>query len=402
MSIANSDLYETRRGEIARDFMRYFQDFSNGGWYGGEYRQAGPDKPHLLRDEYHQNDRYFSAMFSMAHQLLENAYEDSFAHTYWSMYSLVVDGPKREKDASKWSHLFPEVEQIMSAHGPAVKQAFETVLETCRAHQKTVEETPAGDNGKTITRERSGLTQEQTDKLHDALLTIWAAYPETDPRISEGFDYAVKSPVAKEAFTFNPSIGGVSAFCYGDHGSEDRSDYCLPEMLESYDGQAVKRFDVWKDTKKIQPDDLAAIARQSSANLTSLQQFAIPIAERALASFIGTVSGDHSKSADAARQVFDNLASGATIEEEARKISKGKYGGLAGGYTKWLQKDDHRLQALSVAGHAESYLKFCADIHSGAWFEQEKNRIATLSAQKNLSGWGGKPAASAPVLVPSI
>ncbi len=393
-------LYETRREEIARDFIRYFQDFSNGGWYGGEYRQAGRDKPHLLRDEYHHNDGYFSAMFSMAHQLLQNAYEDSFAHTYWSAFSLFVDGPKKEKDASKWSQLFPEVEQIMSAKGPAVKQAFETVLETCRAYQKTVEETPVGPNSKTITRERSGLTQEQSDKLHDALLTIWAAYPEMDPRISEGFDYAVNSPIAKQAFTFNPSIGGASAFCFGEHGSEDRSDYCLPEMLESYDGQTVKRLDVWKDSQKIAPDDLSAIARQSSANLTTLQQFATPIAERTLASFIGAVSGNRSGGQAEARQVFDNLASGSTIYEEARKISNGKYGGLAGGYTKWLQKDDQRQQALSVAAHAQEYLQFCADIHSGAWFEQERNRIATLSAQKNLPGWGGKPAVSAPAFVP--
>lgn len=401
-TVAESGLYETRRDEIARDFTRYFQDFSNGGWYGGEYRQAGRDKPHLLRDDYHHNDRYFSALFSMAHQLLENAYEDSFAHTYWSMLSLVVPGPEREKNASKWSRLFPEVDQIISAHGPEVKRAFETVFETCRTYQKTVEEIPPGHNGRTITRERNGLTTEQTDRLHDALQVIWQAHPELDPRISEGFDYVMSGPVAKKTFTFSPSIGNVSAYSYGESSSEDRSDYRLPEMLETYDGQALKRLDVWKDSEKISLADVSAIARQTVANLTALQKFAVPIAERALASYVGAVSGDHSKQEASAKQIFDNLASGrSTIEQEAHKISKGKYGGLAGGYTKFLQKDDERLRALAVASHADEFLKFCVDIRSGAWFEQEREKIATLCAQKNLPGWdNNKPAAAAPSPAP--
>ncbi len=395
MSMATTELYETKREEIATDFFRYLHDFSNGGWCGGEYRQQGDSSPHLLREEFHHQDRYLNALFSMARQLLQNACEDSGVHRYTrpniSMRDLVnlVASSDEKKPASQWSKFFPEVEQIISAHGPEVRQAFQTLFDTCRAYEKSVEDTQAH----TITQEVHGITEEQADRLHDALLKIWQAYPETDTRISEGFDYAMHDSAARKVFTFPSPIGGASGYVFGESGSENRSDYRLAEMLEKYDGKSWKRLDAFGREQKIQPGQVAAIAAQSIKNLEKLEAFSVPVAERCLAKFIDTVSKDGHGDA-VAKKIFQNLTSGkTTIEEEAKKIREGN---LAGGYTNWLQKDDKRLMALAVVSGVESYLKFCADIRSGEWFKQERSKIATLCAEKNLPGFSSRSATAAP------
>ncbi|MFN3827332.1 MAG: hypothetical protein ACK4NR_06870 [Micavibrio sp.] len=404
MGSPTEKLYETRREEVARDFFRYLHDFSNGGWYGGDYRQEGPKKPHLLRADYHQQDAYFMTMFSMAHQLLENAHEDSGAHRYWSLMALASPHREERKPASQWTTLFPEVEEIISAKGPEVRQAFQTVFDLCRIHQKTVEDTPAGHNGKTITREKSGLTQGQADMMHDALLKIWAAYPETDTRISEGFDTVMGDPVIEKAFRFSPSIGGVSGYVFYESNCNDRSDHHLVQMLEGYDGVKWKREDTWKHEEKITPEEVGAIAKQTIKNLETLEGFAKPIAERTLAAFLRAVLNDGQdipRNQTLAQKIFENITSGTTTaEEEARKIGKGKYGPLAGGYAAWLRPDEKRQRALYVLRSAQDYLKLCTDVHSGEWFKQQRSEISTLCRQKNIPGFEARPVSAAPAFTP--
>lgn len=392
-----AQLYETRREEIAEDFFRSLHDFSNGGFLGGEYSQNGNSAPHLLRAEYNRNDRYFGTLFRMARELLEKAYESSYAHRYYCILSFPA--PDEENNpASKWSGLIPEVEKIISAHGPEVKQAFLTLFEICHLYQKSEEEILPDHNGRTITREKNGITQGQASRLQDALLKIWQAYPETDTRISEGFDYIMMSdPIVRKTFTFTPPIGGVSAYNFSDLGSDRRSDYRLAEMLESYDGTALKCLGFGKHLEKAQPKEVAAIAAQTLKNLEMLQEFSVPIAERCLASFVDAVSRDSSNKDAIAKQIFDSITSmKSTVKGEAQKIRKGEYGELAGGYTNWLQKDDERKRALFVAGGAEDYLKLCVDIRRGEWFKQEREKIAMLCTKKNLPGFSSRLTATAP------
>ncbi len=385
MGKAASNLYETRRGEIIPDFFKSIHDFSKGGWHGGDYAQKGYTEPHLLRADYLYNDRYLSALGSVADDVLRNTYEDGGAHRYYSLQALFNHSYER-KPLHQCSNLFPEVEQIISV-GPEVRTAFETIFGACQTFEKSVADIPG--NTKKITREQHGFTQEQTDQLQDALKTVWKAYPETDPRISEGFDYVMSDPLARRTFTFPEPLDGSIGYRFEESSSDNRSDYRLTEMLAQYDGRVLRRQDVCGYEVNISSEGVSAIAQQTVKNLNKLQAFSVPIAERCLHGLLKAVCKDAWRTnSNTARHIFDNLASGKTsIKTEAGRIRSGKYGALRGGYRAFFQKNNERKGALFVANQAEDYLQFCLNIHSGGWFEQECNRITALGVQKNLPGF---------------
>ncbi len=399
---AQPALYETDRACIVRDFFDALRDFSSGGWYGGNYGQDGRTMPHLLLVNCNYQDRYMRALFFGASTLLEKAHEDSGAHRRHSWLTLAIElhaGLDSKKPASQWSSLFPEVEQIISEHGAETRAAFDTVFDTCRKYQRAAEAIPVTSQGRVFTRENCGITQDQANNLYQALLTIWAAYPETDPRISEGFDMAMSDQVARNTFTFKPSIGGVSGYSFESSGSSNASDYRLLDMLDTYDGRVFTRQDHFPGSMAIEPMELAQIATQTIENYTLLQPFAPQIAERCLAKFLGAVLKIESGSENAtAKQILEKMASGETTPKaEKDAICHKKYGNRAG-ESSWGMRDDRRQKAdYILLGHGQAYLQLCADIHSGRWFENQRDKIAALCAQKNLPGFGAAAITASPV-----
>lgn len=358
-----------------QDFFGYVHDFGNGGWYGGEYRQNGPNAPHLLRADYHYQDLYFSALSHMSHQVLEYAHADKYEKKNGET-----------KSPCEWERLFPEIEDVISVHGPKVKAAFETLFDVCRDYQRDLKNSDAGFGGVTITREVHGISQERADELRDALHVIWKAYPAVDPRISEAYDCAMSAEAARKAFV---SDKVRYSFTTGD----DASDYRLADIIQSFDGTQVARLDGFGGTRKVTAEELSAIATQSIQNLEKMQEDAAAVSERLLSKMISIVYKEGTDKDDAvAKKIFSNLSSGvSTVAEEASKIRKGKYGLFAGGYVQWFFKDEKREQALSIADNAKEFLQFCMEVRSGAWFEQERNKIIQLAAQKALPGFGAQP-----------
>lgn len=373
----------------AKYFFSCLEDFSNGGWYGGEHRQNGYKYPHLLRADYHSQDLYYSALYHMAQQLLKSAYKDNH-HT----------------------ELHPEVDRIISAYGLEVRNAFDTLFIVCKSYNEAVEKTPIsvgayGVSGysKHITREKHGISQEQSDQLQHALLKIWQAYPRCDARINEGVDYVMSDPFSVKTFTFPAHIGGIIGYCFASPTNEDRSDYRLEEMLESYDGHCLTRMDAFERVIDISPNEVAAIAAQTTENLNKLQELSIPIAVRCIEHLLKAtcIEGNSSHRANAI-QISDNLASGqTTIDTEAAKIRNGYYDRLTGQFQRWIRPFDANCRQVQImSGRAENYLEFCMDVYSGRWFEQNRKAIAQLCAKKGLPGYDSTPHAShAPLPLPA-
>jgi hypothetical protein len=248
-------------------------------------------------------------------------------------------------------------------------------------------------NTQYITREVHGMTQQQADKLHNALLTIWEAYPEVDTRISEGFEYIASTPFVLETFKLPSNLGK----CFYSFENTERSDYKIAEMLESYDGETIERGKPNNEQIKINPEQLAAIAEQTITNLEKLKEFSIPIAERSLACLIRTVCEDN-QGLYTAKQILDSIENGtSTIEKEARKIRRGEYGPLVGStpeehgakedQEEKQRKREARERAITIANRAEDFIEFCTDIRNGEWFKEEQNLITTLCADKNIQGF---------------
>jgi hypothetical protein len=105
---------------IVPDFLKRLDDFSNGGCYGGEHAQKGPNEPHLLREEYNYNDRYFSTMFNVAYQIIDTSHKDRY----------------KKKHLHECSELHPEIQDFISEKSPEVKRAFETLFKICKDYTK--------------------------------------------------------------------------------------------------------------------------------------------------------------------------------------------------------------------------------------------------------------------------
>lgn len=311
------------------------------------------DQPHKLQSVTMTEENYRGVLFG--NDVLKRAYQED---TY------VNPPPEHE-----WFRFRSGIEETISAHGPETRAAFGTLLTLCKKYAKSVHDLPIVNGCRYLSKEKNGFSDEEAARFGAALSKIWAAYPDTDPRIIEGFDYVMSStPMMKEAFPR-----------YWFQGNEHRSDYQLARKME----KSPVITGIFNHA--VPSDKVAPIARQSAENLAQLKAHAPAVAEKVLAWALSRIYEldkdwrDTTQSRSIARVLLNAIENGDLTTQSAVKLIQAETYGDLKGTGKGTKNDAEREQALASAQWLPQILGLACSVNDGSWFDREQQKLLQLA-----------------------
>lgn len=311
-------------------------------------------KPHLLQSVTMTRNNYLNQYFSHDHDILESAYAESARY--------------QPPPCHEWSQLKPQVAAFLSAQDPATSAAFGTFLKYCKKYSKSVEDTMPGANGcRNITVAQHAFSNAEAAELKDALEKMWKVLPDTDPRIVEGFDYAMASC---------PAVAGAFSG-YAWIRNEHRTDYNVAGKVKSR----------WTHAD-LTPAETADIATQSAENIALLKPHAREIAEKTLGWCLSRllILDNDWRVMDEGRAkasvILDSLGKGAAVAAVAKDIENGVYGPPK---TDSSVEEDTRKRSTQGMAAVSDAVALAEDIRSGAWFDSERARLLEMVRELQMT-----------------